>query len=47
MGAGMLAIVPDGRAAVDVLRSMDIDAWACGVITEQPGVRLLGLARDQ
>jgi phosphoribosylformylglycinamidine cyclo-ligase len=47
MGAGMLAIVPDGRAAVDVLRSMDIDAWACGVITEQgpghPPVRLLGL----
>jgi len=43
MGAGMLAVVPDARAAVDVLRDVGLDAWACGTVTQEPGVRLRGL----
>jgi phosphoribosylformylglycinamidine cyclo-ligase len=40
MGAGMLAVVPDGRAAVDVLTGLGVDAWECGVIDQTPGIRL-------
>lgn len=45
MGAGMLAIVPDGRAAVDLLRRLDVDAWECGVVDDAGTVRLLGVSR--
>lgn len=44
MGAGMLAIVPDGRAAVAVLRDRGIDAWLCGRVDDSGEVRLAGLA---
>jgi phosphoribosylformylglycinamidine cyclo-ligase len=40
MGAGMLAVVPDGRGAVDLLTRRGVDAWVCGRVTEEPGVRL-------
>jgi phosphoribosylformylglycinamidine cyclo-ligase len=40
MGAGMLAVVPDGRAAVDVLTGLGVDAWECGAVDESPGIRL-------
>ncbi|HWH31944.1 MAG TPA: phosphoribosylformylglycinamidine cyclo-ligase [Egibacteraceae bacterium] len=40
MGAGMLAVVPDGRAAVDLLAQRGVDAWVCGAVTDTPGVRL-------
>ncbi|MDP9405217.1 MAG: phosphoribosylformylglycinamidine cyclo-ligase [Actinomycetota bacterium] len=43
MGAGMLAVVDDGRAAVELLRRRGVDAWACGVVDTRPGVRLAGL----
>jgi len=43
MGAGMLAVVPDGRAAVDLLRAADVDAWQCGHVTDRPGIHLAGL----
>jgi phosphoribosylformylglycinamidine cyclo-ligase len=42
MGAGMLAIVPDGQMAADFLQRRGVDAWICGRVTEQPGVRLAG-----
>ena len=45
MGAGMVAIVPDGRAAVDILAGLGVDAWECGVVTATPGVRLRGVAQ--
>jgi len=40
MGAGMLAVVPDGPAAVQLLTSRGLDAWVCGHVTDQPGIRL-------
>ncbi len=43
MGAGMLAVVDDGRTAVELLRRRGVDAWACGVVDTRPGVRLAGL----
>jgi phosphoribosylformylglycinamidine cyclo-ligase len=43
MGAGMLAVVADGPAAVDALQRAGVDAWACGVVTDRPGVSLAGL----
>jgi phosphoribosylformylglycinamidine cyclo-ligase len=43
MGVGMMAIVPDGQQVAEVLTTMGIDAWICGRVTEQPGVRLLGV----
>ena len=43
MGAGMLAVVPDGRGAVDALTELGVDAWECGTVTPTPGVRLSGL----
>ena len=42
MGAGMLAVVPDGASAVDLLRARGVDAWTCGAITERPGLQLVG-----
>ncbi|CAN5598241.1 MAG: phosphoribosylformylglycinamidine cyclo-ligase [Actinomycetota bacterium] len=44
MGAGMLAIVADGREAVDQLRSLDVDAWACGAVDTSGSVRLIGVS---
>ncbi len=44
MGAGMLAIVPDGQAAADLLRGRGVDAWVCGRVTDSGGVRLAGVA---
>jgi phosphoribosylformylglycinamidine cyclo-ligase len=41
MGAGMLAVVPDGRAAVDLLSARGVDAWLCGEVDEHEGVRLV------
>ncbi|QBI20184.1 phosphoribosylformylglycinamidine cyclo-ligase [Egibacter rhizosphaerae] len=44
MGAGMLAVVPDGAAAVDVLRARGVDAWECGEVRAgAEGVELAGL----
>ncbi len=43
MGAGMLAIVADGRETVEQLRSLDVDAWACGAVDTSGSVRLIGL----
>jgi phosphoribosylformylglycinamidine cyclo-ligase len=43
MGAGMLAIVEDAEPAVDLLRDRGVDAWVCGAVTAEPGVRLAGL----
>lgn len=40
MGAGMLAIVPEGRAAVTALESFGVEAWVCGQVTSGPGVSL-------
>jgi phosphoribosylformylglycinamidine cyclo-ligase len=46
MGAGMLAVVSDGAAAVELLRARDVDAWVCGAVVERPGVELAGIASD-
>lgn len=43
MGAGMLAVVADGAAAVDLLRDRGLDAWICGAVTERDGVQLTGV----
>lgn len=44
MGAGMIAVVPEGQPAVEVLNARGIDAWACGRVTaDRSGVELLGL----
>lgn len=43
MGAGMLAVVPDGAAAVEVLRGRGVDAWVCGRVEAPAGVRLAGV----
>jgi phosphoribosylformylglycinamidine cyclo-ligase len=43
MGAGMLAVVPDGREAVAVLTATGVDAWECGVIDTSGTVSLAGL----
>jgi phosphoribosylformylglycinamidine cyclo-ligase len=40
MGAGMLAVVPDGERAVAVLRERGVDAWVCGQVAAGSGVRL-------
>ncbi|HSJ46098.1 MAG TPA: phosphoribosylformylglycinamidine cyclo-ligase [Euzebyales bacterium] len=42
MGAGMIAVVPDGVAAAGLLRDRDVDAWVCGAVTDHPGVELAG-----
>ena len=45
MGAGMIAVVPDGHAAVEVLGARGVDAWVCGRVTAgHTGVALAGLA---
>ncbi len=43
MGAGMLAIVDDGMRALELLRELGVDAWTCGRVTSEPGVRLAGV----
>jgi phosphoribosylformylglycinamidine cyclo-ligase len=48
MGAGMIAVVPDGSTAVDVLAARGIDAWACGHVTaDRTGVELAGLGASE
>jgi phosphoribosylformylglycinamidine cyclo-ligase len=42
MGAGMLAVVPEGQAAVAVLRERGVDAWVCGVVDDSGAVTLEG-----
>ncbi len=45
MGAGMIAVVPEGGAAVDVLDARGVDAWVCGEVTStRTDVHLSGLA---
>jgi phosphoribosylaminoimidazole (AIR) synthetase len=44
MGAGMLAVVPDGTAATAVLRERGVDAWVCGAVDDSGQVNLAGLA---
>ena len=43
MGVGMIAVVPDGPAAVDLLRDRDVDAWVCGAVTDRTGVEVAGI----
>ncbi len=43
MGAGMVAVVSDGRRAVEVLASHRIDAWVCGRVSERTGIGLAGV----
>ncbi|CAN5915694.1 phosphoribosylformylglycinamidine cyclo-ligase [soil metagenome] len=44
MGAGMVAVVGDGAAAVDLLGDRGIDAWVCGEVTaETTGIDLAGV----
>lgn len=40
MGAGMLAVVPDGRAAVAALEGLGVEAWVCGRIVPGTGAHL-------
>lgn len=41
MGAGMLAITPQGREAVEALNARGVDAWVCGRVDSDPaGVKL-------
>ena len=35
-------VVPDGAAAVGLLRDRDVDAWVCGAVTDHPGVEVTG-----
>jgi phosphoribosylformylglycinamidine cyclo-ligase len=43
MGAGMIAVVADGRAAVELLDARGVDAWVCGTVTaDHSGVQLAG-----
>jgi phosphoribosylformylglycinamidine cyclo-ligase len=39
-GVGMLAVVPNGPAAVAALRERGVDAWMCGAVVPGHGVRL-------
>ena len=43
MGAGMLAVVPDGRAATAVLTAAGVDAWECGRVDTSGSITLLGV----
>lgn len=44
MGAGMIAVVADGREAVDLLRARNVDAWVCGAVSaDRTGVELTGI----
>jgi phosphoribosylformylglycinamidine cyclo-ligase len=44
MGAGMIAVVADGREAVELLAARGVDAWVCGRVTaDHTGVELAGL----
>ena len=43
MGAGMIAVLPDGRGAVEYLRGEGVDAWVCGGVDDAGRVRLTGV----
>jgi phosphoribosylformylglycinamidine cyclo-ligase len=44
MGAGMIAVVPNGRHAVELLNARNVDAWVCGAVSaDRTGVELTGL----
>lgn len=43
MGAGMLAVVADARAAVALLTERGVDAWRCGSVDDSGAVRLHGV----
>jgi phosphoribosylformylglycinamidine cyclo-ligase len=44
MGAGMIAVVPDGLEAVALLKARGVDAWVCGSVTSaHTGVMLTDL----
>lgn len=44
MGAGMIAVVTEGREAVELLNARGVDAWVCGAVTAgRAGVELAGL----
>jgi len=45
MGAGMVAVAPDGRTAVGILQERGLDAWVCGRVTAGQGVEFAGLGR--
>jgi phosphoribosylformylglycinamidine cyclo-ligase len=45
MGAGMIAVVADGKTAVELLTARGVDAWVCGTVTaDRDGVELAGIA---
>lgn len=44
MGAGMVAVVADGTAAVEVLHERGVDAWICGEVVPGSGVDMRGVA---
>lgn len=44
MGAGMLAVVVDGQQAVGLLGRRGVDAWVCGAVRADGGVRIAGLS---
>ena len=44
MGAGMLAVTPEGAGAVALLTERGIDAWVCGRVDDSGTVTLAGLA---
>ncbi len=41
MGAGMLALVPDGAEAVTLLGARGLDAWVCGAVNDSGQVELV------
>lgn len=43
MGAGMLAVVPDGATAVALLHDNGVEAWECGAVDDSGAVSLAGL----
>ncbi len=47
MGAGMIAVVSDGRRAVEVLASQGVDAWVCGRVSERADIALVGVDTDE
>ena len=43
MGVGMIAITEDSEEVINRLGARGVDAWRCGVVTDTPGVELVGL----
>jgi phosphoribosylformylglycinamidine cyclo-ligase len=41
MGAGMLAVVPEPEPVLALLAERGVDAWVCGRIDAEPGLRLI------